>query len=210
MTSTKTIILASQSRDRRRLLSNAGIPHKIIISKYEEKPQAGLSSRELALFHARGKANSVEKMLEVNPNLIQSKEFIIIAADTVVDLNGTILGKARNKQHAIKMLNMLMGKTHSLITGVIIFDSESETSIEHISITNVKFSSLSPKEVEDYVNFSEEYRWRAGSYSMFDRASVFIESISGSPSNVIGLPMEFIYQELKKGRINILRYPQKK
>ncbi len=205
MTLQKTIILASQSRDRKRLLSNANIPHTVIISKYEENPQPGLASKELALFHARGKLSSVQKIVNNEQNLIPTDHYIIIAADTIVDFKGDILGKAKNKGHAIQTLQKLRGKTHILTTGVVIYDSESDISVEHIDVTEVRFSSLTDEEITDYVTFSDEYRWRAGSYSMFDRASVFIESITGSPSNVIGLPMDFVYKELKKIGVNLLK-----
>jgi len=206
----KTIILASQSRDRKRLLSNANIPHTVIVSKYDEKDRPGLSPKELALFHARGKSSSVKIILRNEQNLIPTDQYIIIAADTIVDFKGEILGKAKNETHANQILKKLMGKTHSLTTGVVIYDSESETSIEYIDITEVRFSSLSEEEITDYITFSDEYKWRAGSYSMFDRASVFIESISGSPSNVIGLPMDFVYKELKKFGVNLLKIENKK
>jgi septum formation protein len=205
MKSSKTIILASQSRDRKRLFSNAKIPHVVIVSEYEEKLLPGLSSKELALFHACGKALSVQKMIETNRNLISTMHFIIISADTVVDIEGEILGKSKNKSHAIEMLRKLMGKTHLLITGVVVYDSESDSSVEHIDTTEVRFASLTEEEISDYVTYGDEYKWRAGSYSMFDRASVFIESISGSPSNVIGLPMHFIYNQLKMYGVNLLR-----
>ena len=142
--------------------------------------------------------------------MIPTDQFIIIAADTVVDFKGEILGKAKNVSHANRTLKKLMGKTHALTTGVVIYDSESETSIEYIDITEVRFSYLSDEEINDYITFSDEYKWRAGSYSMFDRASVFIESISGSPSNVIGLPMDFVYKELKKFGVNLLKIENKK
>ncbi len=205
----KTIILASQSRDRKRLLSNAAIPHVVIVSDYEELPKPVLSSKELALSHAKGKAHSVNQILKINPNLIPTKEFIIIAADTVVDLKGEILGKAKNKAHAIEMLKKLMGKIHSLITGVVVFDSKTESTSEFVDTTKVEFSALTDEEIEDYVNFCDEYRWRAGSYSMFDRASVFIKNISGSPSNVIGLPMDFTYSQLKKYGVDLLKIKNK-
>ena len=201
----KTIILASQSRDRKRLLTNAAIPHKVIKSNYEEIFQPDLTSKELALFHAKGKALSVQKMIEMDPKLILTNHFIIIAADTVVDFKKDILGKAKNKAHAKEMLKKLMGNTHLLITGVILYDSESNRFAEYVDSTEVEFSSLTDEEIANYVNFSEEYKWRAGSYSMFDRASVFIKSISGSPSNVIGLPMEFTYNQLKEFGINLLK-----
>ena len=194
-----------KSRDRKRLLSNASIPHTVIVSKYEENPQPKLTSRELTLFHARGKASSVKKLLKINPNLIPTIHYLIIAADTVVDYNGETLGKAKNQAHAIETLKKLVGNTHTLITGVVLYNSETETSSKYVDSTSVKFSFLTDEEIIDYVSHSDEYKWRAGCYSIFDRASIFIESISGSPSNVIGLPMDFIYKELKKSGVDLLK-----
>ncbi|MBN2157391.1 MAG: septum formation protein Maf [Candidatus Lokiarchaeota archaeon] len=201
----KTIILASQSRDRKRLLSNANIPHIVIVSDYKERNTMDLSSTQLCILHAKGKAYSVRLMLEKNPILIQTPQYVIIAADTIVDFRGELIGKAENISCAKEILQKLMGNTHVLMTGVVIYDSESDTTVEYIDKTDVKFAELSDEEIENYVTYSDEYKWRAGSYSMFDRASVFIESISGSPSNVIGLPMSFVYQQLKKFGINILK-----
>jgi len=203
----KTIILASQSKDRKRLFSNARIPHIVIISKYEEKSQPTLSPKELALFHARGKLASAREIVESNKAvLIATEHYVIIAADTLVELEGEIIGKAKDRSHAIQILKKLMGKIHTLITGVVVYDSETNTSAERVDTTQVRFSSLSEQEIIDYVTNSDEYKWRAGSYSMFDRASVFIESVSGSPSNVIGIPMDFIFSQLKKFNINILEF----
>ncbi len=206
----KTIILASQSRDRKRLFSNAFIPHVVVVSEYEEIPQSNLLSKDIALLHARGKMNSVRNLIESKSILLETQFYVIVAADTVVDFEGEPIGKAKDKDHAIKMLRRLMGNTHTLITGVIIYDSESSITAEYIDSTQVTFANLSSEEIRDYVTYSDEYKWRAGSYSMFDRASVFIKSISGSPSNVIGIPMDFVYSQLKKFGINLLQFTQKK
>jgi len=209
MTSTKTIILASQSRDRKRLLKSSKIPHVVIISEYEEEIQPKMSSKQLALHHAHGKANSVVKMVRENPLLISTDSFIIIAADTVVDFNGETIGKAKDQAHAMETLKKLVGKTHSLITGVVIYDSETDTATDYQDSTLVKFSSLSDDEIRDYITHSDEYKWRAGCYSIFGRASIFIESISGSPSNVIGLSMDFVFRTLKKYGLSVLKMNNK-
>lgn len=205
MNTQKTILLASQSKDRKRLLSNAKIPHVVIVSAYEENSQPRFTSQQLVLHHAWGKALSVQDQLGKNPELIETTNYIIIAADTVVDYNGEILGKAKNQTHAIEILKKLVGNTHTLITGVVVYDSETDTSSEYVDKTSVKFSPLNEQQIIDYITYSDEYKWRAGCYSMFDRASIFIESISGSPSNVIGLPMDFIYKELKRFGLDLLR-----
>ena len=72
----------------------------------------------------------------------EENQYIIIAADTVVDFNGEILGKAKNKSHAIETLKKLMGKTHALTTGVVIYDSEKDSSVDYIDVTEVRIFSI--------------------------------------------------------------------
>ncbi|MHA1729483.1 MAG: Maf family protein, partial [Promethearchaeota archaeon] len=110
---------------------------------------------------------------------------------------------------ASKILQILSGNVHKLITGVAIYDSESENSDEFFDLTEVKFAKLDPDEIEMYLSNSDEYKNRAGAYSLSEQAGLFIERINGSPSNVIGLPMDKIYSTLKKFGINLLKISMK-
>ena len=121
-----------------------------------------------------------------------------------MELDGKIIGKATNEQQAFKILKKLAGKTHQLMTGIAITEtSSSKIHVDHDS-TKVKFKSLSDDEIWGYVK-SDEWKGRAGAYSIRDKASLFIESIEGSSSNVIGLPMHKIHDIVKSSfKINLL------
>ncbi len=204
MISNKTIILASGSRDRKEIFEKSGIPFRIIVSNYEEKydENENLSPEELVIYLAKGKLETVKKK-------VKKPSYIIISADTIVDFNGNILGKAKNKEEAFRTLKLLSGKKHNLITGVCIYDSESDVTEEIYDKTIVEFVNLDDSEIWNYINHSNEYIGRAGAYSLRERAGFFIKSIEGSPSNVIGLPINLIYQVLKKFGVNLLEIPKK-
>ena len=124
------------------------------------------------------------------------KEGIIIAADTVVELNGEIIGKAQDEQDAFRILKKLIGKTHNLLTGIAITNTHESKVITDYDSTTIKFLKLSDDEIWNYIR-SGDWKGRAGAYAITEKASVFIEYIKGSPSNVIGLPMHKIFLILK-------------
>jgi septum formation protein len=137
------------------------------------------------------------KLLYVKDELIKTnRHALIIAADTIVELNGVIIGKAKNPKEAYKILKTLMGKSHNLITGIAITDTDDLKVIIDHDITSVEFLTLSDAEIEKYVK-TNEWKGRAGAYSINDKASLFISKINGSSSNVIGLPMHKLYEILK-------------
>ncbi|MHA1341974.1 MAG: nucleoside triphosphate pyrophosphatase [Promethearchaeota archaeon] len=206
----KNIILASGSRDRKNLLENLKINFKVIISDFEEYVDENLEPEQLAVILAEGKLNSVLKKIQVLKELEEWKyffnnDYIIIAADTIVEYNSEIIGKAKNKDDAFKILKKLSGNSHYLITGFVVFDSESQKIIKDFAKTEVVFNKLSDEDIWNYINNSTEYQNRAGAYSLRERASLFIKEIKGSPSNVIGLPLEKIYSILKKFNLDILQ-----
>ncbi|MFX1571857.1 MAG: Maf family protein [Promethearchaeota archaeon] len=190
----KKIILASKSVDRSRLLKQAGITFKVVTSNIdEEKYKTTITDPiELSKELAKAKALSTKTAL-IKDNL----DYVIIAADTIVELNGEIIGKAKNKVQAFKILKKLSGKTHNLITGIAIIDTIISKIIVDYDITSVEFLALSDKEIRGYIN-TNEWKGRAGAYSIEDKASLFINKIIGSSSNVMGLPMQKLYKILKK------------
>ena len=117
-----------------------------------------------------------------------------------------IIGKAADKDHAIRLLTAFSGNTHELLTAVSVYDSESNDSVEFVDSTRVKFSDLSAAQIKGYVNNSDEWQGRAGAYSLRERASLFIEKIDGSPSNVIGLPIDKLYPVLLKFGVDLLAF----
>ena len=121
---------------------------------------------------------------------------VIIAADTIVECDGDIIGKANNKREAFEILKKLEGKAHNLITGIAITETNNPKIIVDSDTTVVEFLNLTSEEIEDYMK-TNEWVGRAGAYSIRDKASFFINKINGSTSNVIGLPMHKIYHIMR-------------
>ena len=189
----KKIILASKSVDRTELLNRIGIPVDVLASDIDEEKFKKRISDPILLVKELAKA----KLLNVKDKLSErNSQALIIAADTVVELNGVIIGKAKNPEEAYKMIQNLMGKTHNLITGIAITNTADPKIIFDHDITSVEFLTLSDAEIDNYVK-TTEWKGRAGAYSINDKASLFISKINGSSSNVIGLPMHKIYEILK-------------
>lgn len=195
------IILASKSPDRKELFKQTRIPIEILKTEIDEEQLKKEIKDPIQLVKelARAKALHAKNLLHNS-----KKEGIIIAADTVVNLNGQIIGKAIDEQDAFRILKKLIGKTHNLLTGIAITNSYDSKIITDYESTSVKFLKLSDVEIRNYIR-SGEWKGRAGAYAITEKASLFIEYIEGSPSNVIGLPMHKIFLILKNEyNLNIL------
>ena len=189
----KKIILASKSIDRTELFNRIDIPFEVQASNIDEEKFKKRISDPILLVKELANA----KLLYVKGELIKkNSQALIIAADTIVELNGIIIGKAKNPEGASKILKNLMGKAHNLITGIAISNTDDPKIIIDHAITSVEFLTLSDSEIDNYVK-TNEWKGRAGAYSINDKASLFISKINGSSSNVIGLPMHKIYEILK-------------
>ena len=190
----KSIVLASKSIDRKKILNRAKIPFEVLVTTINEERFKNEISDPVKLVKklAQAKALSAKEMLAN-----EGKDAIIIAADTIVELNGEIIGKACDKEHAFYILKRLAGKLHNLITGIAVTETYNPTIITDYDCTEVKFLNLTENEIWGYLE-TEEWKGRAGTYSIREKASLFIESIQGSPSNVIGLPMNKIFRILKE------------
>ena len=189
----RKIILASKSIDRFELLNRTGIPFEVMVSDIDEEKFKKRISDPILLVKELARA----KLLYVKDKLIKkNSQALIIAADTVVELNGVIIGKAKNPEEAFKIIKNLVGKTHNLITGIAITNTDDPKIVVDYDTTSVEFLTISDAEIENYVK-TNEWKGRAGAYSINDKASLFISKISGSSSNVIGLPMHKIYEILK-------------
>ena len=189
----KQIILASRSADRYEILDRAKVSFKTIITNVNEDQFKSKISNpiELATTLAKEKAKTAKEML-----LEEYSEAIIIAADTIVELNGEIIGKAEEETSAFQILKKMTGKTHNLITGIAVTEINSNRMISDYESTKVSFATLSDEEIWNYVK-TREWIGRAGAYSILDKASLFITSIEGSSSNIIGLPMNKVFEILK-------------
>lgn len=190
----KKIILASKSIDRSEIFKRAGIPFDVFVTNINEEKFKTKFSNAVELVKELAKA----KMLFTQNELMKKKiDAIIIAADTIVVLKGEIIGKAYNEEEAFKILKKLVGVSHKLITGIAITEIQNPKIIIESDTTIVEFLQLSDEEIWQYIK-SNEWKGRAGAYSIRDKASLFIRKINGSSSNVIGLPMHKLYEILKK------------
>jgi len=190
----KSIVLASKSIDRQKILKRAKIPFEVLVTNLNEDIFKTEFPNPIELVEqlARAKALNAKDILAKD-----SKDAIIIAADTIVELNSEIIGKAEDKEHAFHILKKLVGNTHRLITGIAVTETYNPKIIINHDCSEVKFLKLSDDEIWGYLK-TEEWKGRAGAYSIREKASLFIDSIQGSSSNVIGLPMNKLFEILKE------------
>lgn len=183
----KKFILASGSPRRKQLLESLGLKFTVVITDTDETTSPSLQPEEIPLFLSRKKAEAVPEHL-INDN-------IIIAADTIVCLDQHVMNKPSDEKEALFMLEKLSGKTHQVYTGVTLRDSVKIKSF--FSVTSVTFRELNKTEIEFYIQNYKPLD-KAGSYGAQDWIGlVAIESITGSYFNVMGLPVDKLYQELK-------------
>ena len=183
------IILASNSPRRKELLSGLGVDYEVkTLPDVDESYPDGLSGEEIAKHIARGKA-------EAYRSLIQADE-LVITADTIVWLDGTVMGKPKDEEEAKDMLMRLSGKTHQVITGVCLTTASTQKTFA--TVTDVTFATLTDEEVNYYVTRYQPMD-KAGSYGVQEWIGfVGVENLSGSYFNVMGLPIQRLYTELKK------------
>ncbi len=181
------LILASASPRRAEILRDAGIPFTVLSSAVDETPFPGETPHDHVLRLANAKAELVVARA-VGPA-------IVIAADTVVTLEGRILGKPRSSDDARHMLEKLSGRTHSVITGVALIrlpDAERRAFVES---TLVHFATLSAEEISRYLATGEPYD-KAGAYAIQGRAGRYIPRIEGCYFNIVGLPLAHLHRAL--------------
>jgi septum formation protein len=190
----RKIILASKSRDRFELFNRLNIPFEVLNTRVNENKYKKQFSEPIELVKELAKA----KVLKAKEMLInKEKGTIMIAADTIVELNDKIIGKALNEKEAFIMLKTLVNHPHNLITGIAITEIGDNKLVVDYDSTIVTFLDLTDDDIRNYIQ-TGEWKGRAGAYSSRDRASLFIKEIQGSPSNVIGLPMQKIYEILRR------------
>ncbi|MGA7693635.1 MAG: Maf family protein [Candidatus Sulfotelmatobacter sp.] len=200
------VILASASPRRQELLRNAGIPFTVQPADIDETPLAGESPRACAERLAREKALAVFR---------RRPQDCVLGADTIVVVDDAILGKPRDAMDAARMLRMLAGRTHAVITGVCLVgpaasgqlpvasgtETELTTSSRQMAITSattlVTMCDLSDDEIRDYVASGEPMD-KAGAYAIQGVASRWIPRIEGDYSNVVGLPVALVYAMLRE------------
>ena len=178
------LILASQSPRRREILQRAGIPFEVRVAGVPEEIQRGEAPVEYVTRLAAAKASAVAGDL-------------VLGADTVVVVDEHILEKPQDKEDAVRMLRILSGREHSVITGICLRRGRTLRS-ESVE-TRVRFVSLTEGEIRDYVESGEPMD-KAGGYAIQGLASKFIDRIEGDYFNVVGLPVQRVYAMLKDSR----------
>src|SRR5579872_1735576 len=178
------LVLASQSPRRSEILSAAGIEFVVRAASVAEEPRAGESAAEYVVRLAVDKARAVDA----------AADDVVLGADTVVVVDGAILEKPRDHRDAARMLRMLAGRTHEVITGICLLTSDRR--IVDTAATRVYFAPMSEREIEDYVASGEPVD-KAGGYAIQGLASKFIDRIEGDYFNVVGLPVALVYKHLR-------------
>lgn len=187
------IILASASPRRRELLEQIGLEFQVAVSNVQERitvREPGKAVEELSEQKARGVLDSLDG----------SEELLIIGADTVVAVDGSILGKPASVKHAVEMLERLSGRTHQVYTGVTLCHRTAEGQVQSKTfheMTAVTFYPMSEREISRYVS-TDDCMDKAGAYGIQGFCARYIKEIEGDYNNVVGLPVGRLYQEAKE------------
>jgi septum formation protein len=183
------LILASASPRRAQILRDAGISFSVLSSAIDETPYAGETPLEI-----------VERLSEAKAELAAARAVgpaVLVAADTVVVLDGHILGKPRSTDDARRMLELFSGRTHSVVTGVTLIRLPEMDRRQFVETTLVTFAPLSPEEISRYLSTAEPYD-KAGAYAIQGRAGRYIPRLEGCYFNVVGLPLARLVGSLKE------------
>ena len=188
-----SIILASQSPRRKQLLEWAEVPFEIIVKETDELYPADLSMDAIAMHIAKNKALAVKEMI-IKKNDQKNLHKTIVAADTIVVLHNEVIGKPKDREHAIQILTSLSGQTHHVVTGVVILAASKE--IAFADTTEVEFYELDENQINFYVDKYKPYD-KAGAYAIQEWIGVVgIKSVKGDFYNVMGLPVSRVVQVL--------------
>jgi len=190
----RKIILASASPHRRELLEKLGLQFEVIPGNEEENIDVTIAPHKLAQELSYKKSRAVAD---------KNKNALVIAADTFIVFQGKVMGKPLTDSEAYAMLKTLNGKSHKVITGFTIIDTENGKTLSHSVETKIYMKSLSPAEIDNYVK-SREPLDKAGAYAIQGLGAVIIEKIAGDYSNVVGLPLNALSESLREFGIHIL------
>jgi septum formation protein len=180
------LVLASQSPRRKELLAVLGYPFTVVPSLIDETPQPNEEPETFVVRVAR------EKGMEVAARVSQS---VVISADTVVVVDGEILGKPVDQVDAVRMLRKLSGREHAVLTAVTIVNQVKPETLEGLDRTSVWFMTVSDDEILDYIRRENVFD-KAGAYAIQGYAGVYIPKIHGNYFNVMGFPLPLVHQLL--------------
>ena len=193
----KRLILASASPRRRELMDKFGLTYQVIPAEGEEAAPGDLSPGELVAALAAGKAAEVSG---------RCPDAVVVAADTVVEVDGRILGKPGMPERAEEMLSALSGREHRVWTGVCV--REGDRAMTRYECTQVRFRELSKEEIRDYVATGEPLD-KAGAYGYQGLACLFVDRIEGDYFNVVGLPVCTLGLMLRRFGIELMPSPSR-
>jgi len=192
------IYLASQSPRRRELLDQIGIYPIVVTADIDEQPHPNEAPAEYVIRLALEKAKTAHKMLN------DAEALPVLAADTAVVVDNEILGKPRNSEHALVMMQQLSGRSHKVLTGVALADADGARS--RLSVSHVTFRQIDKAEALAYWNSGEPLD-KAGGYAIQGVGALFISRLEGSYSGVMGLPLFETVELLQSAGIKLLSTP---
>lgn len=191
----KRIILGSASPRRSELMAQIGLEFEVIVSEKEEYYKSNTPEaivKELALMKAENVASKLKSDCE-------AKDIIVIGADTIVVLDDRILGKPKDEEEAYRMLMSIQGRPHQVFTGVAILDFDGNGACQtypHSVETKVYVHEMDEQEIRSYIKSGEPMD-KAGAYGIQGGFAAYIDKIEGDYYNVVGLPISYLYQQLK-------------
>lgn len=177
------LILASSSPRRKEILDAAGWPYEAIVAGVDESIEPSETPAAYVQRLARSKAEAVAAQLESG---------LVLGADTTVVIHNHILGQPVDDEDARRMLNLLNGKWHEVLTGVAVVRVGGETRVDY-ETTRVRFAEMTDEEIGWYISTGEA-RGKAGAYGIQGAAGLFIEKIQGDYFNIVGLPIRLVYE----------------
>jgi len=189
----QTIILASISPRRRELLAQIGLAFTVAPADVDERLRPGEAPKDYAKRLAREKARAAAG---------QADNAIVIAADTIVVVGGTVLGKPTDAEDARRMLTELSGREHEVVTALAVMDASTGRTSVRTSVTRVWFRALTAREIDAYVATREPLD-KAGAYGIQERGALLVERIEGCYSNVVGLPLSLLGEMLRDFGISL-------
>lgn len=192
------IILASSSPRRQEILKMLKIPFRVIIPNIDETLSSAIDLEQVPELLAREKISAVIRSLPSGQEIPW-----VLGADTLILFEDKILGKPQDHNQAVEYLHMLSGKTHTVVTAIVLYNGRTRETKSRISKTKVTFSQMTDEEIEWYCE-TGEWHGAAGGYRIQSLASCFVKNIEGSYSGAVGLPIYELYDILKEQGYSIL------
>jgi len=190
----RKIILASASPRRKEILGKTGLKFSVDAGDYKEDMDLALKPRQLARFLSSEKARAVA---------VKYASALVIAADTFIVFQGSLLGKPHTREEARRMLSLLNGRQHSVLTGFTVIDTLTGKKLSRSVETKVFFKKMTGQEIESYVKTGEPLD-KAGAYAIQGLGAVLVKKIEGDYFNVMGLPLSSLIGVLRKFGVSVV------